>query len=65
VTKPAVIKLTVATMERMDKRLNPHMPWPLVQPDPMRLPKPTSSPAIIRVGLLAAMLEGGKATISG
>jgi hypothetical protein len=52
-------------MERKDNRLNPHMPWPLVQPDPMRLPKPTSKPAIIRVGLLAAILAGGKTAING
>ena len=47
VTKPASIKLTVAINERVDNRLIPQMPCPLVQPEPKRVPKPTSTPAII------------------
>ena len=41
----------MAAMDRFDKRATPHMPWPLVQPDPIRAPKPTSRPATISVGM--------------
>ena len=34
-----------ATSERSDRRPRPHTPWPLVQPPPKRVPKPTSRPA--------------------
>src|SRR5215472_11913107 len=35
----------VATIERFEPRAMPHTPWPLVQPPPMRVPKPTRNPA--------------------
>ncbi len=40
------MKVSTATSERADRRARPHTPWPLVQPPPMRVPKPTSTPAI-------------------
>jgi hypothetical protein len=39
------MKQSVATIERCDSRAMPQMPCPLVQPEPMREPKPTSRPA--------------------
>src|ERR1700730_5390370 len=33
-------------MERGDKRAKPRMPWPDVQPEPSRVPNPTSRPAM-------------------
>src|SRR3984893_17731716 len=39
------MKITVATMERLDRRAIPQMPWPEVQPPPSLVPKPTSRPA--------------------
>src|SRR5215207_11283205 len=36
----------VAITERQERSARPHRPWPLVQPEPMRVPKPTSSPPI-------------------
>ncbi len=44
---PANIKTAVAIIERFDSLLIPQMPCPLVQPDPSRVPKPTSIPARI------------------
>src|SRR5690606_18827124 len=45
VAKPAIMNATVATTERSDRRLIPQTPWPLVQPLPSCVPKPTRSPA--------------------
>ena len=45
VAMPTAMKTSVATIERGDRRLMPHRPWPLVQPLPRRVPKPTSRPA--------------------
>ena len=42
---PVAMKTITATSERSEKRPRPHTPWPLVQPPPMRVPKPTSRPA--------------------
>ncbi|CEN56366.1 protein of unknown function [Candidatus Methylopumilus turicensis] len=36
------------------------MPCPLVQPDPIRVPKPTKRPATIKVLKEADMLDSGK-----
>ena len=42
---PLAMNTSTATSERAERRPNPHTPWPLVQPPPMRVPNPTSSPA--------------------
>jgi len=39
------MKTITATSERSEKRPSPHTPWPLVQPPPMRVPKPTEQAA--------------------
>jgi hypothetical protein len=49
------MKDKVATKERIDKRLRPQMPWPLVQPAPQRVPKPTSKPAAMTMVQLASI----------
>lgn len=41
------IKMIVATTDRLDKRETPQIPWPLVQPPPIRVPIPTRSPETI------------------
>ena len=48
----------VATIERLLKRPMPQTPWPLVQPEPRRVPKPTRSPATAITGKDARMLYG-------
>ena len=55
VMNPVPMKDKVATNERTDKRLKPQMPWPLVQPAPQRVPKPTNKPATITMVQLASM----------
>lgn len=45
--KPLSMKHTVATIDRGERRDRPHTPWPLVQPDPYRVPMPTNTPATI------------------
>src|SRR5690606_27214501 len=45
VRKPLAINIKVATKERGDRRDKPQTPCPLVQPEPSRVPKPTSKPA--------------------
>jgi hypothetical protein len=47
---PAAMKVIVAKIERTEKRLIPHTPWPLVQPLPKRVPTPTMNPAASKVG---------------
>src|SRR6185295_1543016 len=42
---PVAMNTITATSERSEKRPSPHTPWPLVQPPPMRVPKPTRAPA--------------------
>ena len=42
---PVAINTLVATSERTDRRPKPQTPWPLVQPLPIRVPRPTSAPA--------------------
>ena len=59
-TKPENIKLIVAIKDLRESRLNPHMPCPLVQPEPIRVPKPTKSPATINVPKDADMFDWGK-----
>lgn len=41
----------VAVIERFENLAIPHTPWPLVQPLPNTVPKPTSSPATISVNV--------------
>jgi hypothetical protein len=45
-TVPAasIMKLNVAINDRGERLASPHTPWPLVQPEPQRVPKPTSNP---------------------
>ena len=42
-----VANINVATSERVDRFASPHTPWPLVQPLPICVPAPTSSPETI------------------
>lgn len=49
VANPVPMKVTVATKERSERRPSPHTPWPLVQPEPITVPKPTSKPASAKV----------------
>ncbi|KJG90796.1 Uncharacterised protein [Acinetobacter baumannii] len=56
---PANIKTAVAIIERFDSLLIPQMPCPLVQPDPSRVPKPTSNPARISTNELALISISG------
>lgn len=51
VMTPVVRKLITAIMERGSSRPRPQMPCPLVQPLPIRLPKPTNTPARIIAGV--------------
>ena len=49
---PAVVmKVTVAISDRMENLPRPQTPWPLVQPEPTWLPKPTSNPPSIIVSV--------------
>ena len=43
-TKPAAMKDKVATIDRAENRAMPQIPCPLVQPEPRRVPNPTTSP---------------------
>ncbi|GER04343.1 hypothetical protein JCM17846_20250 [Iodidimonas nitroreducens] len=47
VANPVAMNRAVATIDRGERRDTPHTPWPLVHPDPKRVPKPTNSPPII------------------
>src|SRR3546814_8451244 len=49
VTNPASMNAPVAAIERGDRRERPQKPWPLVQPLPNLVPKPTISPPINRI----------------
>ena len=55
---PDAMKVIVAAIERGDSRPMPHTPWPLVQPPAWRVPKPTSSPAIIVSSQPASLGKG-------
>ena len=61
ITKPANIKLIVAMSDRIESRPKPQTPWPLVQPDPIRVPIPTSRPASKSSGCDAEIVEVGSA----
>lgn len=53
------MKLIVAMSDRIERRPKPHTPWPLVQPDPIRVPIPTSKPASKSSGNDAEIVEVG------
>jgi len=62
-TAPEDIKTRVATMDLGDNRPMPQIPWPLVQPLPRRVPKPTRKPAVIsspRGKSVRSLYESGK-----
>src|SRR5690606_21249773 len=59
-TMPVMRKVSVAAIERLENRAMPRMPWPDVQPDPMRVPIPTRSPATTITGQDMAIVTGGK-----
>jgi hypothetical protein len=42
---PVAMKTPTATIDLADNLPKPHTPWPLVQPLPQTVPKPTKSPA--------------------
>ena len=48
----------MATKARTENLEIPHTPWPLVQPLPNLVPKPTSKPAIINIGVFALISIG-------
>lgn len=52
VTKPKKMNVIVAMKDLTDNLAKPHTPWPLVQPDPKRLPNPTNKPAMTITRLL-------------
>ena len=54
---PEITKTKVATIERMEKRDNPQIPWPDVQPFPKDVPKPTKNPDKIRKVVLATISD--------
>ena len=54
----AKINNTVAIMERIENRLIPHTPCPLVHPLPIFVPIPTSSPPIIIMGVDDVIKKG-------
>ena len=49
--------MIVAKIERVEKRLIPHMPWPLVQPLPIFVPRPTNKPPTIIRGIEGVILN--------
>ena len=49
---PNKINVMVANRDLKDNLAKPHTPWPLVQPDPRRLPNPTNKPAMTITRLL-------------
>jgi hypothetical protein len=42
---PVAMNTPTATKDLTDNLPKPHTPWPLVQPLPQTVPKPTKSPA--------------------
>ena len=45
VITPVAMNVITAKSDRPDPRASPHTPWPLVQPLPMAVPRPTRKPA--------------------
>ena len=54
---PEITKTKVATIERIEKRDNPQIPWPDVQPFPRDVPKPTKKPDIMSNVVLAIISD--------
>ena len=52
------IKRVVASIERMDKRLIPHTPCPLVHPLPILVPIPTNNPPKMIMGTDEVITKG-------
>src|SRR5258708_33631022 len=50
VMRAVAMKTGVATSERGERRETPHTPCPLGQPEPSRVPNPTSRPPATRIG---------------
>jgi hypothetical protein len=50
VAMPMPMKVPTATIERGENRDSPQTPWPLAQPEPNRVPKPTINPPIAITG---------------
>lgn len=48
VSMPLSRKQSVATRDRLESLASPQTPWPLVQPLPVRVPKPTINPESIK-----------------
>ena len=44
---PVIRKISTEVKDRGESRGRPQRPWPLVQPDPSWVPKPTNAPEII------------------
>ena len=61
VNTAAVMNVATATSDRGDSRASPTTPWPLVQPEPIREPKPTSRPAMMSSGVEAWIVTAGHA----
>jgi hypothetical protein len=62
--RPASMKHSVATSERGDSLAMPQTPWPLVQPEPKRVPRPTSRPATASSPGVWSIWAGGMACIA-
>jgi hypothetical protein len=57
---PVIRNVIVAAIERLEKRAIPRIPWPDVQPEPIRVPTPTRRPATMMIGQEATMVVAGK-----
>lgn len=44
-------------MERMERRETPQIPWPLVHPPLILVPKPTNNPATIDIGIESVLID--------
>ena len=51
------MKIPTATSERADKRARPQIPWPEVQPEPMRVPSPVTSPLAMAAPVVNDVVE--------
>jgi hypothetical protein len=56
----APMNTQVATKERNERRPKPHTPCPLVQPEPITVPTPTSKPATMSKGRGRCAIAGGE-----
>ena len=65
VAMAVAMNTAVATSERGEPRPMPQTPWPLVQPAPRRVPKPTIRPAMTRRGRGCIEFNGRQSTAEG